>query len=433
MQGRQRLSGLRLLPQDARQLGVNMTDKFDYVIIGGGLAGGNAASSIRESDATGSILLIAGESHLPYDRVPLSKNFLYGRMPRDALYFKKQENYDLHKIKIISGKSVTSLDAKNKEITLDDKSLIQFGKLLLATGGAVRHIDIPGSGLKNVHYLRTIEDGEKVRQAMQTAKNAVVIGGGFIGCELASSFARQGITATIIEAGDKILGRVFDKETANWVQNYFEKKGVKVLTSTIPERFVEKDGRVVAVETRSGNRVEADFVVVGIGVSPNIELAKSAGLRTENGIWCDEHLQTSSPNIYAAGDVACFYSPVFRKQLRLEHYDLAIKQGRTAGANMAGRLEPFMEIPYFFSFMFDIRIEVYGDMGSYDRIIVRGRQDEGRFVKMYLQDGTVNAVMVVNCREDVNSIKKLITSRARFENLSVLGNESKKISEMIAA
>ena len=158
----------------------------------------------------------------------------------------------------------------------------------------------------------------------------------------------------------------------------------------------------------------------------------NSGLRTDNGIWCNEYLQTSVPEIYAAGDVANFFSPVFKKQLRLEHYDLAIRQGRTAGANMTGESGQFTDLPYFFSFMFDIRIEVYGDMGKYDRVVVRGKPEEGGFVKMYLLNGVVNAVMLVNSREDINSVKKLITSRVKFDDWSVLSDESTMISDIVA-
>ncbi len=407
-------------------------EEFEYIIIGGGLAGGNAAISIRENDSKGSILLITDENHIPYDRVPLSKNFLYGKMPREVLYFKKQDDYYSLKIKILSGKGVSVLDTTNKTVILEDKSQIHFRKLLLATGGHTRHLDIPGSNLKNVFYLHTIEDSEALKYSMKSAKNAVVIGGGFIGCELASSFTKKGIKTIIIEVGNKILGRVFDEDTALWVQNYFENKGVKILTNTMPKQFIENDGRVVAVEIQSGEKIEADFVAVGIGISPNVDLAKNAGLRTDNGIWCNEYLQTSMPDIYAAGDVANFYSPVFAKQLRLEHYDLAIKQGKVAGENMAGRHEPLTDLPYFFSFMFDIRIEVYGDMGKYDKVIVRGRPEEGHFVKLYLLDDVVNAIMLVNSREDVNSVKKLITSRRRFNDWTVLKDESTKLDEMVA-
>lgn len=293
-------------------------------------------------------------------------------------------------------------------------------------------MDIPGSNLKNIFYLRTIEDSEQVKEAMRTAKNVVVIGGGFIGCELASSFTKKGLKTTIIEVGNKILGRVFDADTAMWVQNHFEKKGVKILTDTVPKQFIEKNGRVVGIETKSGDKMEADFVVVGIGLLPNVESAKNAGLKTDNGIWCDEYLQTSDLDVYAAGDAANFYSSIFKKQMRLEHYDLAIKQGKTAGANMAGKCEPLVDLPYFFSFMFDIRIEVYGDMGKYDSVVVRGRPEEDHFVKMYLLDGVVNAVMLVNSREDVSSIKKLILSRHKLNDFALLKDQSSPLGEVLA-
>ncbi len=267
---------------------------------------------------------------------------------------------------------------------------------------------------------------------MQTAKNVLVIGGGFIGCELASSFAKKGLKTTIIEVGSKILGRVFDEDTAVWVQNYFEKKGIRILTGTVPSKIIEKNGRAVGVESKSGEILEADFVIVGIGISPNVELAKNAGLKVDNGIWCDEYLQTSDLDVYAAGDVANFYSPVFKRQMRLEHYDLTIRQGKTAGANMTGRCEPLVDLPYFFSFMFDIRIEVYGDMGKYDNVVVRGRPEEGHFVKLYLLDGVVNAVMLVNSREDAGAIKKLILSRHKLSDFALLKDQSTPLGQMLA-
>ncbi|MGI0045604.1 MAG: NAD(P)/FAD-dependent oxidoreductase [Nitrosotalea sp.] len=408
-------------------------EEFDYAIIGGGLAGGNAAISIRENDAKGSILLLTDENHLPYDRVPLSKNYLYGNMPKDILYFKKQDFYKSQKIQILPNKKVITLDVQKKSISLEDNSQIHFKKLLLATGGHVRRLDIPGSNLKNVFYLRTIEDSDAIKEAMQTAKKAVVIGGGFIGCELAASFTKKGISTTIIEVGNKILGRVFDEETSLWLHDYFEKKGVKILASTIPKQFIEKDGKVVAVETQSGNKIEADFVAVGIGILPNVELAKNAGLKVDNGIWCNEYLQTPVPDVYVAGDVANFYSPIFGRHMRLEHYDLAIRHGKIAGANMAGQLEPMTDLPYFFSFMFDIRIGVYGDMGKYDTVIVRGNTDEGHFMKMYLFDGVVNAVMLVNSKEDLNSVKRLITKRIRFDDIFVLKDETVTLGEIVEA
>ena len=406
--------------------------EFDHVIIGGGLAGGNAAISIRENDSKCSILLITDENHLPYDRVPLSKNYLYGKMPKEALYMKKMDFYNAQKIQILSGKSVVSLDANRKLISLEDKSQIHFRNLLLATGGHVRHLDIPGTNLKNVFYLRTIEDSEAIKEMIQTAKNGVVIGGGFIGCELASTFAKKAISTTIIEAGSKILGRVFDSDTASWLESYFTRKGVKIMTKTMPLECIGSNGKVTGVRLQSGEIIPADFVVIGIGINPNVELAKNAGLQVDNGIIVNEYMQTSNPDIYAVSDVARFYSPVFGRHMRLEHYDLAVKQGRLAGENMTRKTKPFEDLPYFFSFMFDVRIEVYGDMSKYDTVITRGIPIEnGNFTKFYLDSGIVNAVMMVTRKENVESIKQLIRLRKKIDNPASLGNESDKIEAII--
>lgn len=406
-------------------------EKVNYLIIGGGIAGSHAAEKIREKDQSGSIVVVNDEPYLPYDRVPLSKNYLLGKIKQDVLYIKKADFYKEKKIQVLTGRKAVSLDTQKRSVRLDDNSEILFEKLLLATGGQARHLSIPGSDLKGVHYLRTMDDAEDIMKAMQEHKKAVVIGGGFIGCELASTFSKKNINTTIIEVASKILGRVFDESTAVWLEKYLENKGVKILTKTVPKQIIGRDGKVVTVEIESGEQIPADFVVIGIGISPNTELAKNAGLKVDNGIVVDEHLETSVPGIYAASDVANFYSHIFGKHLRLEHYDLAIRHGMLAGENMAGGSQVFNELPYFFSFMFDIRIEVYGDMSKYDKVIVRGTPTKnGNITKFYLDDGIVNAVMMITRKEDVESIKRLIRSRKKITPES-LANESQKVEVVI--
>ncbi len=407
--------------------------EFDYVIIGGGLAGGNAAISIRENDKAGSICIITDEKHIPYDRVPLSKNYLLGKLKREVLYIKKPDFYTTQKIELITNTRATGLDSKNHIITINDGTNIFYKKLLLATGGQARQLLIPGAELDNIFYLRTIDDSDAIEAAMQSAKNAVVIGGGFIGCELASTFAKKGISVTIIEAGPKILGRAFDSDTASWIERYFERKGVKIMTKTMPVELEGNNGKVQGVKLQSGQVIPADFVVIGVGINPNVDLAKNAGLQVDNGIIVNEYMQTSNPDIYAVSDVAKFYSPVFGKHMRLEHYDLAVKQGKLAGENMAGKSKPFEDIPYFFSFMFDIRIEAYGDLSKYDTVITRGTPNvNGNFTKFYLDNGTVNAAIMVTRKENVEYIKQLIRSRKKINNPASLGNESDKIEAVIA-
>ncbi len=405
---------------------------IDYLIIGGGLAGGYAAETVRSNDPSGSVTIITSENHRPYDRVPLSKNYLLGKMKRDVLYIKKAEFYQEKKIEILIGHKVASIDTLKRAIRLDDGQEFGFKKLLLATGGQARRLSIPGSELNGVFYLRTVDEAEAIQKTLERSKNAVIIGGGFIGCELASTFTKKGIKSTIIEVGPRILGRVFDEDTAMWLASFLESKGVKILTKTIPSRLAGNNGTVQYVETETGNKIPTDFVCVGIGILPNVELAKNSGLSTDNGIVVNEYLETSVSGIYAAGDVARFYSPVFGRHLRLEHYDLTIKHGKIAGENMSGSVKPFDDLPYFFSFIFELRIEVYCDMSKYDKIVVRGRTDgkEG-FVKFYADGGVVNAVMLVNKKEDVAVIKDLILSRKKFDDLSILGNESIKLNELV--
>ena len=407
-------------------------DQADYLIIGGGLAGANAAAAIRENDKNCTIVIVTDENHIPYDRVPLSKNYLLGKMKREVLYVKKQDFYISEKIQVVSGRKATNLDPVNHTVTIDDGTEYRYKKLLLATGGRARKLAIQGSELSGVFYLRTIGDAESIMQAIEKSRTAVVIGGGFIGCEIAATFSKRGIVTTIVEVGPKILGRAFDSDTASWIENYLQRKRVKIMTKTTPAEIVDNNGKVTGVKLQSGQVIPADFVVIGIGIVPNVELAKDAGLQVDNGIMVNEYMQTSNPDIYAVSDVARFYSPVFGRHMRLEHYDLAVKQGRLAGENMAGKSKPFEELPYFFSFMFELRIEAYGDLSKYDTIVTRGSPTEnGNFTKFYLDDGIVNAVMMVTRKENVGAIKQLIRLRKKIDDPASLGNESDKIEAEI--
>lgn len=403
-------------------------NRVDYLIIGGGLAGANAAAAIRENDKNGTIVIVTDENHIPYDRVPLSKNYLLGKMKREVLHVKKQDFYISEKIQVVSGRKAVNLDPENHTVKIDDGTEYMYKKLLLATGGRVRKLVIQGSELNGVFYLRTVDDAESIMHTIERSRTAVVIGGGFIGCELAATFSKRDIVTTIIEAGPKILGRAFDSDTAGWIESYLEGKGVKIMTKTMPAELVGNNGKVTGVKLQSGRVIPADFVVIGIGIVPNVELAEDAGLQVDNGIMVNEYLQTSHPDIYAASDVARFYSSVFGRYMRLEHYDLAVRQGRLAGENMTGRSKPFDELPYFFSFMFAIRIEAYGDLSKYDTVVTRGNPSEnGNFTKFYLDNGIVNAAVMVTRKENVEAIKHLICMRKKIGNPSSLGNESDKI------
>lgn len=406
--------------------------KFKYLIVGGGVAGYNAAVSIRQIDKEGSLAIVSEESHLPYDRTVLSKGYLEGRIKKESIFFKKIDFYEKNSIKLFLNKRVTELDASNKIVKTEDGEVIEFDKLLLATGGKARKLKIEGSELKNVFYLRSLDDCEKIKEAMINAKSAVIIGGGFIGCEVASVFASKGITTTILELTQHLMSRVLDEEMSMFIEDFLRSKGIRILTNTSAKRIIGNH-RARAVETSDGEVIDADIVIVGIGISPNVELAEKAGIKIENGIVVDEYLETNVKDIFAAGDVAYFYSPIFKRHLRVEHYDLASKHGRIAGKNMAGNRSPFNELPYFFSHMAELSIYVYGEMNNKYLSIRRGGLDlKNGFLKFYLEDNIINAVLSVNTFREIDVAKELIKSRKQIEKLNVISDISFDLKKLLS-
>src|SRR5438445_6791110 len=286
----------------------------DHVIVGGGQAGFYASTAIKRRDASAMVVLICDEAHLPYDRVPLSKDYLVDKRPREKLFFRPREFYENQKIEVISGKRATKLDKSGRVVRLEDDTEVAFGRLLLATGGRPRILSLPGSDLGGIHYLRTIDDCERIKEGMRNARNAVVVGGGFIGCEVAASFATRGLKTTMVEVASYPLNVAFNEETGRWIARYFRERGVEVMTDTQVSAFVGRDGAVEAVRTSRGE-LPADLVAVGGGIAPNIELAPEAGLKVDRGIVVDEDLQTDAEGVYAAGEVASVYGPIFESYL----------------------------------------------------------------------------------------------------------------------
>jgi len=407
-----------------------MRQSADYVIIGGGLAGGHAAISARGVDKSGRIVIITDEEHIPYDRVPLSKKYLTGEIQQEQLFFKKDNYYKSENIELISGKRVREIDVQEKIVRLEDGLELTFGKLLLATGGKPRKLPIGGSEVGGVYYLRTLDDCEQLKAEIDRSKRVVVIGGGFIGCELASAFATKGLETTIIEVGPYLLNLAFDQETGEWLGKYYSEKGVNVLVNNSVAKFVGENGRIRSVELKDGKGISTDFAVVGVGLALRSELAEQAGLKVEKGIVVDEFLETSSKGIFAAGDVARFYSPIFKRQLRLEHYDIAVKHGKIAGLNMAGQRKPFEELPFFFSYQFDLKINAYGDLTNRTRIVRRGElNSEKGFFQFYLnQDNVLDAVLAVNVKwDEVRKARELVIQRRKFSDPESISNESKAL------
>lgn len=402
-----------------------------YIVVGGGLAGANATEVIRKHDPQGRIVLVTEEPHLPYDRVPLSKQYLTGQLRRERLFLKKPDFYEQQHIEVLSKRRVIKISIDERTLFLDNGDALGFSRLLLATGGRVRKLSIPGSELKGIYYLRTLDDSETLQTAISRSHRAVVIGGGFIGCEIAAAFHSRGLQTTIIEIGPSLLSMTLDKETAEWVTDYYRGRGVNVHTNVAAAKFLGKEDNVAGVETANGEQIPCDLVGVGVGIQPDVELAREAGLPVDNGILVDEHLESSSAGVFAAGDVARFYSPIYAKHIRVEHYDVAVKHGRIAGANMAGGSEVFVQPPYFFSFMFNLQVQVWGDLTDYDRVVRRGAlqlTEKGGFAQFYLKNDRLQAYLGVNRLRESLTAQKLVSSRILIKNPDQLADENTELS-----
>ncbi|MDG7008914.1 MAG: FAD-dependent oxidoreductase [Nitrososphaerota archaeon] len=406
-----------------------MPDRADYLIVGGGVAGGHAAYAIRKQDRTGRIVVVSNERQFPYDRVPLSKEFLGGKRKRKELFFKGDSYYPRNKVEVIRGRRAEALDVSSKTLRLDDGQAFSYRRLLLATGGHPRKMQLPGSDLAGIYYLRTLEDCDAIRKASSDAGEAVIVGGGFIGCEVAATLRSRGLKVTLVELADHLLGAAIDEKTAGWIQEYHTKQGVKVLTKTTVNEFVGKDGRVTGVKLGGGLVVPTDFVAVGVGIIPNTEIAEEAGLKVDRGIVVDERLRTSATGVYAAGDVARFYSPILKRVMRVEHYDVAERQGAVAGSNMAGRRATFDELPYFFSNQYDLEINAYGDLSSRTSTVLRGGLNSSAgFLQFYFNGTVLDGVLSINRDwDEIEKAKALVERRKAIDDPSAVGDESRAL------
>ena len=406
-------------------------ERVPYVIIGGGLAATAAIDAIRRRDKTGRLMLIGAEPHLPYDRVPLSKDYLLGRMEREHVFLRPPRFYERHRVEQFLGQSAIAVDVSTRIVTLDDGSEVEFDKLLLATGGRPRRLPIPGAELDGMYYLRTLEDSDALRAAMTEARRAVVVGGGFIGCEVATAFAQSGLQTTLIEVTPAPLSLVLDAETSAFIASFLSQQGVTLRTDTAAAQFVGAQGRVERVVTNSGEDIEADVVVVGVGIAPNTELAAAAGLNVDNGVVVNEYLEAAD-GIYAAGDVARYHSPTLGRHLRVEHYDVALQHGRTAGANMAGARLAYAELPYFFSHMGALHVDVIGDMSVRQQSVRRGPLSlEPGFAQFYFAAGLLQAALFINGKPELlQAARERIAQRRPVTDPAAFADETRDLAAL---
>ncbi len=385
--------------------------EVEFLLIGGGMASANCAAELRKRGADGEILLVGREPETPYERPPLSKEYLRGESERSDAYVNGPEWYTQNGVELRTGTNVVSLDAEGRTAKLQGGEEVGFEKALLATGANVNILRAEGAELDGIHYLRAFGNSDSIREAAEGADRVVLVGGSYIGCEVAASLTAKGTECAIVMMEEKVLSRNFGDEAGAWFQEVMESKGVEVHGGETLAAFLG-EGEVSGVRTESGKTVEGDAVVVGAGVKPDVMLAQRAGLEidTENGgVRCDETLQSSVEGIYAAGDVCSYQSAVHGRRLRIEHWDVAMQQGMHAAKGLIGEPEPYEVVPYFFSDLADwASLEYVGPAYEWEEEIWRGDRDAGEFTVFYLAGGKVAAALTVGRSEDLGHARELL-------------------------
>src|SRR5215211_4152627 len=389
-----------------------------FVIVGAGLAGGGAAATLREEGFDGRVLLIGAESQPPYERPPLSKEYLRGESPFEQALFQPPDFYGENDIETRLGVRVTRVDAGRKEIELDNGESVAYDALLVATGARNRRFPIPGLDLEGIYDLRTVADSDRIRAESSYRHKAVVVGMGFIGSEVAASLRQSGVEVAVVDRNTVPLRRVFGEEVGRVVERIHRDHGTELIFEDKVAEF-EGAGRVERVTTQRGHRIECDFVVVGLGVEPVTELLAGTGVKTDNGVLVDEYCRTSVEGIYAAGDVANHYHPVFGRHIRVEHWQNALKQGQAAARSMLGADEPYQEIPWFWSDQYEHNLQYAGFHRDWDELVVRGSMEGRSFVAFYRKDERILAAVAVDRGRDLRRSVPLIKAQKRIEAASL--------------
>jgi 3-phenylpropionate/trans-cinnamate dioxygenase ferredoxin reductase component len=397
---------------------VGMTEKplsdQTFVIVGASLAGAKAAETLRTEGFEGRLVLIGAEDERPYERPPLSKDYLRGEAVRDRIYVHAESFYAEHDIDLQLGRTVTSMDAKDRVLTLDDTPM-SFDRLLLATGAEPRRINVPGADLEGVHYLRSVADSDALRERFGTAESLVVVGAGWIGSEVAASARACGLAVTVIDPLAVPLERVLGRDVGAIFRDLHSAHGVQMLMGTAVEGF-EGERAVERVRTRDGRTIDCDLVVVGVGAQPRTELATAARLRVDDGILVDRYLETSVPGIFAAGDVAKAHHPAHARWIRVEHWANALNQGRVAARNMLDHADVYDRVPYVFSDQYDVGMEYSGLARTWDHVVFRGDPAGHELVAFWLAGHRVVAGMSVNVWDVTDPIQELIRERVTVED-----------------
>ena len=401
-----------------------------FVIVGAGLAGAKAAETLRAEGFDGRIVLIGAEPERPYERPPLSKEYLRGETGRETVHVHEPGFYGEQDIELRAGRAAVGLDTSGATVVLDDGARLGYDRLLLATGAEPRRLPIPGADLDGIRYLRTVGDSDALRERLDRGGSMVIVGAGWIGCEVAASARQRGLDVTVIDPLGVPLERVMGSEVGAMWRDLHVERGVEMLLGSGVEAFEGRD-RVERVRTASGRTVDCDVVVVGIGVRPCTQLAEQAGLAVEDGILVDEHLQTGVPGIFAAGDVARAHHPLLGERIRVEHWDNALHQGAAAARGMLGQPADYDRVPYFFSDQYDLGMEYSGHAPRWDRVVFRGDPATREFVAFWLHEDRVVAGMNVNVWDVVDPIQRLIRARTPVD-VARLTDPDLPIADLVA-
>jgi 3-phenylpropionate/trans-cinnamate dioxygenase ferredoxin reductase component len=408
-----------------------MSTQQTFVIVGGGLAGAKAAQTLRDEGFDGRVVLLGDEDVAPYERPPLSKDYLRGDAGRDAIWAQEEGWYDAHDVELRTGTHVAEVVPASSEVVLDGGERIGYDQLLLATGSAAKRIPIPGAELEGVRVLRTVADSDALREALTPGVRVVVIGAGWIGCEVAASARQRGADVAMVAPEAVPLERVLGPEVGAVYRDVHAKQGVELVLGTGVEA-IEGNGRVSGVRVAGGRILPADVVVLGVGAAPRLELAQAAGLRVDDGVLADDRLRTSVPNIYVAGDIARAEHPILGDTVRVEHWGTALEQGPVAARNMLGQDVAYDRIPYFFSDQYDVGMEYAGHALTYDRVVFRGDPSTFEFMAFWMRGERVAAGINVNVWDVNEDIQALVRNGASVSD-EALRDPDVQLSGLVTA
>jgi NADPH-dependent 2,4-dienoyl-CoA reductase/sulfur reductase-like enzyme len=400
-----------------------------FVVLGGGMVAGYAAKQLVELGLkSGELAILSADTSIPYERPPLSKGFLAGKDTEDAIRINSEAFYREHGIEVKLGCEITAVDPERKRLTTKSGGDFGFDKLIVATGARPRTLEIPGAELRNVHYLRSLDDSKAIRSSAETVKRAVVVGGGFIGMEVAAVLAQKGIDVTMALREDRVSKRLFSPEMSGFFEAYYTARGVRFVKGATVAGL-HGDGAVSAAVLSGGQTIACEMVIAGIGVRPAVDVLANSGIDVADGVTVNEYLETSRPDIYAAGDVANYQDVLFGRRRRVEHWDNAVSQGQYCARALLGERVPFTHVPYFFSDVFDLSYEYWGDSSGADQIIHRGDHSSNSFSVWWLQQERVVAVFAMNRPdEERDAAPKWIETKQRLS-----GTRLKDASRSISA